>query len=386
MRKKIYWAILLAITLAGLGYYLGTAATVVETATVGQGGILHTVVDTGYVQSAQKMDIYATQAGRVISIPVKVGQSIEEGQVIMVLQNRDLSMSSNQVQIQLSQANAAAAAAEAAIEAGRLTLTDSEAKFKRAQELYKAGAISQVEYDAAKSQLEIDQASFAAQEKSLQSAREQVSNYQTLLASSSQKEKELQVRSPINGTLMQLPVKQEQVVAYGTLLAQIAQANDLEIKVDLLSDDLGEIKLGQKAQITAPVLGNTVLNGQVIQIYPQAEEKQSALGVIQRRVPTIIKLDDTGNLKPGYETRVSIITASNEQVLLVPREAIINTANGEKQVMVVVNGRVAFKAVKTGLMDSKNIEITEGLKAGDLIIKDASVTLKASTRVKAKQV
>jgi len=386
MRKKIYWAILLAITLAGLGYYLGTAATVVETATVGQGGILHTVVDTGYVQSAQKMDIYATQGGRVISIPVKVGQNIEKGQIIMVLQNRDLSMSSNQVQIQLSQTRAAAAAAEAAIEEGRLTLADSQAKFKRAQELYNAGAISQVEYDETRSQLEIDQASFAAQEKSLQAAREQVSNYQTLLASSNQKEDELQVRSPINGTLMQLPVQPEQVISYGTLLARIAQANDLEIKVDLLSDDLGEIQVGQKAQITAPVLGDKVLNGEVIQIYPQAEEKQSALGVIQRRVPTIIKLDDKGNLKPGYETRVSIITASSDHVLLVPREAVISSANGEKKVMVVVNGRVVFRIVKTGLVDSKNVEITEGLSLGDMVIKDASVTLKASARVKAKQV
>ncbi len=386
MRNKIYWAILLAITLAGLGYYFGTAATAVETITVSQGGVQHTVVDTGYVQSAQKTDIYATQSGRIISLPVTVGQNIEKGQLIMILQNRDLSMSSNQLQIQLSQANAAVAAAESAIEQGRLTLADAQAKFTRAQELFKAGAISQVEYDGAQSLLETNQASFQSQEKSLQSAREQVNNYQTLLASSNQKETELQVRSPITGTLMQLPVQQEQVVTLGALLAQVAWANNLEIKVDLLSDDLGEIQIGQKAQITAPVLGEKVLNGEVIQIYPQAEEKQSALGVIQRRVPTIIKLEDNGNLKPGYETRVSIITTSKDNVLLVPRAAVISSANGEKQIMAVVNGRVVFRVVTTGLMDSNNIEITGGLNAGDQIIKDASTTLKPNTHVKAKQV
>ncbi len=386
MRNKIYWAILLAITLAGLGYYFGTAATAVETITVSQGGIQHTVVDTGYVQSAQKTDIYATQSGRIISLPVTVGQNIEKGQLIMVLQNRDLSMSSNQLQIQLSQASAAVAAAESAIEQGRLTLADAQAKFTRAQELFKAGAISQVEYDGAQSLLETNQASFQSQEKSLQSAREQVNNYQTLLASSNQKETELQVRSPITGTLMQLPVQQEQVVTLGSLLAQVAWANNLEIKVDLLSDDLGEIQIGQNAQITAPVLGEKVLNGEVIQIYPQAEEKQSALGVIQRRVPTIIKLEDNGNLKPGYETRVSIITTSKDNVLLVPRAAVISSANGEKQIMAVVNGRVVFRVVTTGLMDSNNIEITGGLNAGDQIIKDASTTLKPNTHVKAKQV
>jgi HlyD family secretion protein len=182
---------------------------------------------------------------------------------------------------------------------------------------------------------------------------------------------------------MQLPVEQEQVVVYGALLARVAMPNDLEIKVDLLSDDLGEIQIGQKAQITAPVLGNQVLNGEVIQIYPQAEEKQSALGVIQRRVPTIIRLDDTSNLKPGYETRVSIITASNENVLLVPREAVLSSTNGEKQVMAIVNNRVVMRTVTTGLFDNKNVEITAGLQEGQEIIKDASIGLQPNARVKA---
>jgi HlyD family secretion protein len=172
---------------------------------------------------------------------------------------------------------------------------------------------------------------------------------------------------------------------YGALLAQVGSASALEIKVDLLSDDLGAVRLGQKAQITAPVLGDQVLSGEVAKIYPQAEEKQSALGVIQRRVPTIIKLASSANLKPGYETRVSIITASQQGILLVPREAVLTATNGQKQVMMIVNGRVRFQEVKTGLQDSKNVEILEGLKSGDLIVKDASVTLKANARVKAKQ-
>ncbi len=386
MRKKYYWIILLAIALAGLGYYLGTAATEVDTFKVTQGNILHTVVDTGYIQAAQKFDVYATQGGRIVSIPVKVGQAIQKGQVIMVLQNRDLAMSSSQLQVQLSQAQAAAAEAEAAIAQGQLDLQDAQNEFDRDQELYNAGALSQVEYDAARSRLNKNQASLEAQQQALQSAREQVGNYKNLLASSAQKENELQIISPIDGTLMQLPVQQEQVVAYGALLAQVAQASDLEIKVDLLSDDLGEIKIGQPAQITAPVLGDKVLKGEVIQIYPQAEEKQSALGVIQRRVPTIIKLDDYDNLKPGYETRVSIITASSDNVLLIPREAVITAADGEKQVMAVVNGRVEVRPITTGLVDNKNIEVTGGLNEDDQIVKDASVALPANARVKAKKI
>jgi HlyD family secretion protein len=382
MRKKIFWVILLAIALTGIIYYFGTAATAVDMTTVGRGDISHTVVDTGYVQAADKVDIFAPQAGRIISLPVWVGQTVEKNQLLMVLQNRDLTMNSQQLQIQLNQANAAVNADQKALEQGNLELADNRTRFMRAQELYRAGAISQVEYDAARSLLDKALVSTEAQGQNLQSAQAQVNNYQSLVNNARNNEQELQVKSPISGTIMQLPMQQEEVVMYGTTLAQVASAEKLEIKVDLLSDDLGEVKLGQKVQITAPVLGDVVLNGEIIKIYPQAEEKTSALGVIQRRVPTIVKLDSIANLKPGYETRVSIITANRKNVIIVPREAVLTSSTGEKQVMRVINGRVGFRVVKTGLMDSKNIEIIAGLSAGDHIIKDASVVLKENARVK----
>ncbi len=381
MRKKIYWAIGVVVSILALMYGLNTS-TKVDTITVGKDNIQHMLVDTGYVQAAEQFDLYAQQMARVSDIPVSLGQSIEKEQVIMVLENLDLSMSSNQLQIQLSQAKAALTSAEAALERSRLDVADTQTKFYRAQELFDAGAISKAEYDETRSLLDKYQKGLTEQTKNLLTSREQVNSYQQLLTSSKQKEAELLVKSPIAGTLLQIPVKREQVVAQGTLLARVALASTLEIKADLLSDDLGEVKIGQKVQVTAPVLGETVLTGEVIKIYPQAEEKQSALGVIQRRVPVIIALESNGNLKPGYETRISIATASKEDVLIVPREAIFSNTSNQKQVMLIVNGKLVFREVKTGLADSKNIEILEGLNPGDIIAKDASVSLKENTRVK----
>lgn len=386
MRKKILWAVLGVIIILGGLYYYTSAGTEVETAEVSRGGIEHTVVDTGYVQAVNQTDIFVTQGGRVASLLVSVGQNVEQGQVIMILDNQDLKMGTAQLQIQLSQANAAISAAEASLQQSNLDLADVQAQYNRSQELLKAGAISQTEFDAARLLLEKTQAGIEAQEQNLKSAQEQVRNYQSLLNSSRQKEGELQIKSPMKGIIMQLPVQQEDVVVYGTWLARVAPPGDLEVKVDILSDDLGEVQIGQKARITAPVLGDQVLEGEVIKIYPQAEEKQSALGVIQRRVPTILKLSNTGNLKPGYEARVTIVTGGKENVLLIPREALITSPKGDKQVMVVANNRIIFRSVNTGLYDSKNVEITEGLKEGEQVIKDGSVALKANSRVKINKI
>lgn len=385
MRKKILGALAGVIIVAGIIYSYTTAGTEVDTAEVIHGDIKLAVVDTGYVQASNQADIYATQSGRVASLMVSVGQNVAKGQVIAVLDNKDLTMGSAQLQVQLSQANAAVSAAEAALAQSKLDLVQAQANYDRSRELFGSGAISQVEYDNAQALLDKVQAGIAAQEQSLQAAREQVANYQSLLNSSRQKENELQIKSPISGIVMQLPVRQGDAVMYGTQLAKVAPPGALEIKVDILSDDLGQIMVGNKAEITAPVLGGEVLNGEVAQIYPQAEEKQSALGVVQRRVPVIIKLDDISNLKPGYETRVSIITGGKENILLIPRESITTSPDGSKQVMVIIKNRVAIRKVSTGLFDTRSIEITDGLEAGDLIVRDGSASLKANARVKVKQ-
>lgn len=159
----------------------------------------------------------------------------------------------------------------------------------------------------------------------------------------------------------------------------MAVPDQLEIKADILSDDLGEVSLGQKVKITAPVLGAKVLYGEVKEIYPLAEEKESALGVIQRRVPVIITLDDPANLKPGYEVKVAIETSTRQDVPVLPREAVRTMKNGGKEVIVVTDNRVEHRPVKTGIGDRDNIEITEGLAADETVIRDGNLDLKEKT-------
>ncbi len=385
MSKKIYAAIGVVVAVLALIYMLNTS-TEVDILTVGKGNIQHAVVDTGYVQAAGRYDLYAEQGARVSMLAVSVGQSVQKDQLIIGLENLDISMGSKQLKISLSQAQSQISATEAARDRSSLDLKDAQDKLARVKELYAAGAISKSEYDEASFLVDKYQRNLQEQTESLQTVQNQVNTYRELISQSQQKEAQLMVKSPINGTLMHLPVQQEQVVQSGTLLAQVAMAGQLEIKADLLSDDLGEVKLGQKVQITAPVLGETVLHGEIVKIYPQAEEKQSALGVVQRRVPVIIAMESTGNLKPGYETRVSIATASREDVVLIPRGAVRTNSNKQAQVMLISNGRVTLRDVKTGLLDSNNVEIIEGLQTGDQIVKDASTSLEVNARVKAKKV
>ena len=380
--KKIYLGAGLVALLVVAVLALKGGGTVVDTVPVKQGDITRTVTETGYVQPSTNHELYATQASRVVQVPVKNGQSVAPGQTLVVLENLDLAVQINDTHWQLTQAGATAAAARAALQRTDLELRNAEESYARAQQLFQSESISRVEYEKAQLEVETLRQSREEQSSLLESSQAQVDGLGKTLQQLSAKEKQLLVTSPAGGAVMSLPVQAGQVLSPGSLLAAVAAPDSLEIKADLLSDDLAEVRVGQKVNITAPVLGSRSLTGLVKQIYPRAEEKMSALGVAQRRVPVIISLDEKANLKPGFEVKVSVETLIRHSDLLVPLESVITRADGQKEVMVVENNRISRRTVNTGIGDREKVEITGGLEAGDVIVRDGSQALPDKARVK----
>ncbi len=357
----------------------------VETVKMQPGSIVRMVEDTGYVQMASDYYFEATQSARVAQIPVETGQVVEQGQPLVILENLDLAVQISEAASRLAQVQAADGAAEAALAKMQLLLDNARTQLERTKELYDIGAVSKADYEQATLEVQTYQKSLRELEVNLQSSRDQVFETGRMLEQLREKEKQLTILSPVEGRILALPVKQEQAVTPGVPLVKVGVPGELEIKVDIISDDLGAVREGQKTLVSAPVLGDRVIEGEVKKIYPQAEEKLSALGVIQRRVPVIISIaDESGLLQPGYEVKVAIETLNVQGVPVLPREAIRTNAAGEKEVMKIVGKKVKLQAVKTGLNDSSNIEIVSGLKAGDVVVKDVGQELKENTRVKVK--
>lgn len=380
--KKVWIGIAVVASLAVFGLLASQGGTQTETVRVKQGTITRYVEDTGYVQAARSYDLYASQSGRIVQRAVETGQIIKEGQTLLVIENLDLAQQVGDARSGQSQARSSVAAARAALRKGELDLKDARENLKRSRQLLETGSISETDYETAA--LSYDSYSQVYDQLSAELARAvalELGSGRTLEQLQS-KAAQLTVKSPVNGEVLSLPVEKEDYVSPGTLLVRVAVPDLMEIKADILSDDLAEVKLGQKVIITSPVLGEKQLIGTVKKIYPQAEEKQSALGIIQRRVPVIISVSNTDNLRPGYEVRVAIQTNQRQNVLVLPRESVRTAADGSKEVLLVADDRVSHKTVQTGLGDNDNIEITGGLKGRDIVVKDASLDLAENTRIK----
>ncbi len=382
MKKKLMAGAGALVVIALTAVVVLTGGTEVDTVQVKTGDLIRTVEETAYVKALNDCQIQALQPGRILEVYVESGDEVEEGQQILLQENLDLSSELESVKAGLTEAGAKLQAGKVALNSAQLGLNQSQKDLERKEELLAAGAISQQDYDSAVLALSNLQRAVAEQEAYVESLVAQKNSLGKMHEDVFSKTEELLVKSPQKGTVLEIPMEKGQVLSPGTMIARIGEAGALEVEVDILSDDLAEIELGQNAIISAPVLGDKELPGKVKKIAPQAHEKTSALGVVQRRVKVIISLDDSTKLRPGYEVRVSIETRRKPDVLVLPRETVLSGKDGVYKVMAVVNGKVKQQQIQIGLKNQDFVEIIEGLQEGDIVIRDASMDLAEGKRVK----
>ncbi|MGE5372056.1 MAG: efflux RND transporter periplasmic adaptor subunit [Solirubrobacterales bacterium] len=381
--KKVLVGILL---LCGLGaaalFLVGFLDEPVRGVQVIRGSLNETAEDIGEVQSTDSAEIYALQPARVASVPVSIGDSVAQGQILVTMESLDLEIEKENIRSQLAQANTASRVGQEEMAVTRAELEKAQSDFERSTALYRAGALSGAEYEKSKLQIHSLKSQLGQRNASLKGYQERSASLNGMLQQLSKKTRQLNIVSKRAGTVLSLPAEVEQVVSPGTLLATVGKNDQLEVKAGILEDEMGNVRLGQRALVSSPVLGSKVLMGTVKQIYPKAEPKTSALGVIQRRVPVVIALKDMGNLKPGYEVRVVIQTAQRRKALKLPREAVRTLQDGREQVAIIKNKRVHFQEIQTGIRDAYEVEILKGLKPGETVVRDASRQIREGQSVR----
>jgi HlyD family secretion protein len=199
-----------------------------------------------------------------------------------------------------------------------------------------------------------------------------------------------ELRSPVEGVVLERAFSDERQVTSGTMLLKIGRLEDLEVEADILSQDVVSIKEKNPVEITGPAIGPVPAHGVVKRIYPAGFTKTSSLGVEQQRVKVIIGIDpkDLARLRTqrdlgvDYRVRVRVFTAENDNALSVPRSALFCGGDGKWQLFAVRDGRAHLQGVETGLMNDELAEITHGLEQGELVVLAPETSLKDGVAVR----
>lgn len=163
-------------------------------------------------------------------------------------------------------------------------------------------------------------------------------------------------------------------------LFKITNIRDLSIKVDLTDYDAKNVKVGQKALITADALseGETI-TGRVVDIASTATKDES---YNESRVEIEIRLDNPGLLKPGNVVDAKILYLDEQNVIKLPYTSVLNENNKYFVFVVDKDNKVTRKEVTVGETDNNFYHIRSGINIGERVVKEADLNLKDGEKIK----
>ncbi|ADL08596.1 efflux RND transporter periplasmic adaptor subunit [Thermosediminibacter oceani] len=413
VKRKILIVSIILIALVGTFFYENNRGIDAEVLKVQPVTVTRTFKEEGQVIPAVEYSVHSLQAGEIVKLNVEEGQQVKAGDILALLNSKELEFQLKQLQAELKSLRGEEAKAfqkpldseiksqELLVEQARHDLTILENDFKRMEKLYSEGAVTLKEYENARNMMETAKINLQRQQEALKLLYEsrnptgESRQYYSGRAEALQSQIDLlkyriercRITSPVDGIVADLTVKQGDVVNPGSRLMKIFQKGEYLVEVFVPADSAPDIADGMKVKLIQERKSeNLIFDGVVEKVAPTAVEKISSLGLEEQRVKVTVKPLAPQNLQliPGTVLDVEFTTDKREGVLAVPKTALFPYENGDA-VWVVEGKRAKVRPVKTGFESESLAVIEEGLKKGDLVILNPQLAgLKEGRKIRVK--
>ncbi|MBE0644212.1 MAG: efflux RND transporter periplasmic adaptor subunit [Bacteroidetes bacterium] len=383
---------------------------VVQTEKVERRTITQVVEATGKIQPQTQVKINAEVSGEIIQLPVEEGDVVRKGQLLVRIKPDQYAAQRDQSIANLNRMKAMLVQREA-------DFRKVESEYKRQQELFKKGLISESDVESSKSLYEIAKANVDASRFDVQNAEASLTRSREDLAKTA-------IYSPIDGIVTQRISKLGERVSgssftQGTEIMTVSDLSILESRVEVNENDVVLINIGDTARIDVDAYPDHVFTATVYQIANTATTK--GLGtqeeVTNFEVRLIVNAEDK-EFRPGMSCSAKIETETRKDVVTVPLQSVTTREKkevdaemgGDEQdmgdvqiegitdqetqkkekpqevVFIVKDGRARKIPVTTGISSDTYIEIKDGLKTGEEVVKGSyraiSRELNDSTQVR----
>ena len=379
-RRGLVWSlivggIVLVIALAALFGRSGDDADKFSWDAVTKGDIREVISASGEIQAKTRINIGTTLAGEIKSIPVKDGQDVKQGDVLVTLDRVRLGQAVAQAKAALSGSERD----EARLKAGMET---AESTFKRQDALRGQGLISDEEWRQAKLAKESAELSYQTSQSQVGQMRGSLGQVQDGLDKS-------EVRAPIDGRVTSLKAEMGEMAIPGqsnlpgATLMIISDMHELMAEVKVNESEVVRLHPGQEAQVAVDSLPGRVFDGKVYEV-ATGSEGGTGQDANMYLVKVAIAMDgvDVAMLRPGMSARAVILSRKAEGVLRVPLQAVLEKdmsadeaakkglllAPTRNVVMVVKNGHAEEREVQLGIADTQDYEVKGGLAEGDKVV------------------
>ncbi len=405
-KKKIIIPVLV-IAILGVSYTVwaknkADVLPMVTTISLEKGSVEQMLSITGKIKGTDSAEISTALNFEIVQINVKEGDYVEKGQILAVLDDKDLKQEINLSKKDLelaelqykeninssSKIDTSTASVSMQVDQSQIELEEANRQLGIKKALYDSGAIPKEEYaqaelSAQKSQISLDLAKESLRkakldlEKTLEDKSPKESDKKMLeikreqLAQKQQDLEKVYIKSPINGTVTRVNARlgrTPQASENSKPLFVVENLSDLRMSVGISEFDIGKIKTGLSTVVTADVLGKEEIKAIVYNISPTGEAKDGGSSK-EMVIPVEIDiLDEDPRLIAGVTAQAKILIDKKENVFKVPFEALLDV-DGESYLIIEKSGILKRVAVKIGLESDVDVEVSaSGLKAGDAIV------------------
>jgi len=366
--------------------------------------VLDSIVSaSGEVRAKDFVDLQTEIAGVIVELPVKEGDRVEAGQVLL--------------RIDPFQARQDVASAKAQFEATRAERDEAESnkellagQLDRRKELHAQDLIAKDEFESTVSALRVAESQVAAAERRCAVAQANLERLEDLLGKTT-------ITSPLSGVITKLNVSKGERAVPGILsnpeatLMTIADLSTIEAEMKVDETDIIQVSLDDEATVTVDALPDTKLKGHVTEIGNSpigdtGELRATTANQEGKDFKVVVRIDDPpASLRPGLSASAEILVDSRKQALVIPLQAVTvrevrvdaegrylppeapaaegHDLGGEAKVearaddgplkelegvFVREDGRARFRPVKLGIKGESDVEVVEGLSEGDEIV------------------
>jgi RND family efflux transporter MFP subunit len=274
-------------------------------------------VFTGSIEGEEQANLVSRVSERIVKIPVKVGDNVKADQVLIYLDKKGMSSQYNQA---LS------------------SLENAEKDLNRMKSLYESGAISQQALDGVQTLYKVASANFDAAKSAVE------------------------ITSPISGVVTSIKNNVGDFTAPGSPIITVARISGLKLVMSVGEADLPYITQSKNVKIYSELNPSLIADGKISEISRSAD--------IQTRTFEVKAVfpNKSNNFMPGMFARAELELSSHAPITVVPRQAVVYNEEGAR-VFVITDGKAYSKKIKTGLQNDSEIEVLEGLNAGETVVK-----------------
>ncbi|MDP9838965.1 HlyD family secretion protein [Neorhizobium huautlense] len=335
------------------------------------------VIATGTIRPIDEILVQPLVDGLPIkTLNVDVGDRVEAGSVLAVLDGDALVLQKSQYQANKAKAEAGLAQSKAQVVEAQASYDDAIRQRDRTKRLGQNGTSSVSQVEQAEAQAEVADARLKAAQQAVGVAEADIKVVDAQIADIDLKLARTEVKSPVAGVVSVKNAKVGAIAAgSGEPLFNVIRDGAIELVADLAESEIGKIKRDQKATIR--VAGNRNGIEGVVRLVSPTVDASTRLGAVH------IVVDATSTARAGMYASAEVIVAQ-KTALALPQSAVTSGRDGSvaRKVARTNEGDVVRQAkIETGIQDSGFVEIVSGLNAGDKVVAKAGAFVRDGDRI-----